>query len=236
MKSCVIIPTLNEENNVLKLYNKILKTKTNLDILFIDDNSSDNTRLVIQKLSKKNKKVKFIFRDNKKGIGSAHKDAIKYAYKKKYNLIITMDADGTHDPKYFKQMIKKAYTNDYVITSRFKKKDLIKDWPLERKIITYLRHFLVKSFLGLSHDASGAYRCFFTKKIPLNLFFKSKNNDYAFFWEVTYLIKLQGFTIYEVPARLVYRKLGKSKMKFKHIIYSLFYLIKILIERKILKN
>ena len=147
-----------------------------------------------------------------------------------------MDADGTHDPKYFKQMIKKAYTNDYVITSRFKKKDLIKDWPIERKIITYLRHFLVKSFLGLSHDASGAYRCFFTKKIPLNLFFKSKNNDYAFFWEVTYLIKLQGFSIYEVPARLVYRKLGKSKMKFKHIIYSLFYLIKILIQRKILKN
>jgi len=236
MRSCVIIPTLNEENNILKLYNKILKTKTNLDILFIDDNSSDNTRLIIQKLSKKNKKIKFIFRNKKKGIGSAHKDAIKYAYKKKYNLIITMDADGTHDPKYFKQMIKKAYTNDYVITSRFKKKDLIKDWPIERKIITYLRHFFVKSFLGLSHDASGAYRCFLTKKIPLNLFFKSKNNDYAFFWEVTYLIKLQGFSIYEVPARLVYRKLGKSKMKFKHIIYSLFYLIKILIERKILKN
>lgn len=236
MRSCVIIPTLNEENNILKLYNKIIKTKTNLDILFIDDNSSDNTRLIIQKLSKKNKKIKFIFRNNKKGIGSAHKDAIKYAYKKKYNLIITMDADGTHDPKYFKQMIKKAYTNDYVITSRFKKKDLIKDWPIERKIITYLRHFFVKSFLGLTHDASGAYRCFLTKKIPLNLFFKSKNNDYAFFWEVTYLIKLKGFSIYEVPAKLVYRKLGKSKMKFKHIIYSLFYLIKILIERKILKN
>ena len=142
MKSCVIIPTLNEENNILKLYNRILKTKINLDILFIDDNSSDNTRLIIKKLSKKNKKIKFIFRNNKKGIGSAHKDAIKYAYKKKYNLIITMDADGTHDPKYFKQMIKKAYTNDYVITSRFKKKDLIKDWPIERKIITYLRHFL----------------------------------------------------------------------------------------------
>ena len=236
MKSCVIIPTLNEENNILKLYNKILKTKINLDILFIDDNSSDNTRLIIKKLSKKNKKIKFIFRNNKKGIGSAHKDAIKYAYKKKYNLIITMDADGPQDPKYFKQMIKKAYTHDYVITSRFKKKDLIKDWPIERKIITYLRHFFVKSFLGLSYDASGAYRCFLTKKIPLNLFFKSKNNDYAFFWEVTYLIKLQGFTIYEVPARLVYRKLGKSKMKIKHIIYSLFYLIKILIERKILKN
>ena len=56
MKSCVIIPTLNEENNILKLYNKILKTKTNLDMLFIDDNSSDKTRLIIKKLSKKIRK------------------------------------------------------------------------------------------------------------------------------------------------------------------------------------
>ncbi len=235
MRSCVIIPTLNEEKNILKLYKKILKTKINLDILFVDDNSTDNTRLIVKKLSKNNKKVKFIFRNNKKGIGSAHKDAIKYAYKKKYSLIITMDADGTHDPKYFKSMIKKAYMYDYVITSRFKKENLIKDWPIERKLITYTRHILVKTFLGLSYDASGAYRCFLTKKIPLNIFFQSKNNDYAFFWEVTYQIKLKQYTIYEIPVKLVYRKLGKSKMKFKHIIYSLFYLMKIFFERKILK-
>ena len=235
MKSCVIIPTLNEENNILKLYKKIIKTKINLDVLFIDDNSTDNTRLLIKRLSKQSKKIKFIFRNNKKGIGSAHKDAIKYAYKKKYSLIITMDADGTHDPKYFKSMISKASMYDYVITSRFKKSNLIKDWPIERKIITYVRHFLVRFFLGLTYDASGAYRCFLTKKIPLNIFFKSKNNDYAFFWEVTYLIKLQRYTIYEIPVKLVYRKLGKSKMKLKHIVYSLFYLIKIFFERKILK-
>ena len=81
MKLCLIIPTLNEENNIRKIYKKILNTKIKLDILFVDDNSTDKTRLIIKKLSNKNKKVKFIFRNNKKGIGSAHKDAIKYAYK-----------------------------------------------------------------------------------------------------------------------------------------------------------
>ena len=77
---------------------------------------------------------------------------------------------------------------------------------------------------------------FLQKKFRSIYFLNPKIMIMLFFWEVTYLIKLQGFTIYEVPARLVYRKLGKSKMKIKHIIYSLFYLIKILIERKILKN
>ena len=53
------------------------------------------------------------------GIGSAHKDAIRYAYKKKYNTILTMDADGTHDPKYIKSMIEGLKNFDMVLTSRF---------------------------------------------------------------------------------------------------------------------
>jgi len=235
MKLCLIIPTLNEENNIDKIYKKILNTKIKLDIIFVDDNSSDKTRFIIKSLCRKNKNIKFIFRNNKKGIGSAHKDAIKYAYKNNYNLIITMDADGTHDPKYFDAMIKKAHKYDYVITSRFKKLNLIKDWPIERKLITYTRHFLIKLFLDLSYDASGAYRCFMTNKIPLKIFTQSKNNDYAFFWEITYLIKLEKYSIYELPVRLVYRKLGKSKMQFKHIISSFFYLLKMFFERKFLK-
>ena len=233
MKICVVIPTLNEERNISNILKKIRQTKIKLDILFVDDNSNDKTQDLIKIFKKKYKNISYIFRENKVGIGSAHKDAIKYVYKKKYDLIITMDADGTHDPKYFKKMISKAQEHDYVITSRFKRSNLIKDWPIERKIITYTRHLLVKFFLGMTLDASGAYRCFFIKKIPLNMFFKAKNNDYAFFWEITYLIKFYGYSIHEIPVRLVYRKLGKSKMKFKHIIYSLSYLIKIFLNKKI---
>jgi len=232
MKICVIIPTLNEEKNIEKIFSKVKKTNIKLDILFVDDNSNDESQKLIIKLSNKYKNVKYIFRKNKVGIGSAHKDAIKYAYQKKYDLLITMDADGTHDPKYFKKMIKSSKTYDYVITSRFIKPDLIKDWPLFRKIITYARHALVKIFLGMGLDASGAYRCFYTKKISLNDILKAENNDYAFFWEVTYIIKKRGYSICEIPVKLIYRKLGKSKMKFKHIIYSLLYLFKIFIFQK----
>lgn len=230
MKICLIIPTLNEEKNIPEILKKISKTRIKLDILFIDDNSIDGSQKIIKKLSKRNKHISYIFRKNKVGIGSAHKDAIKHAYKNKYNLIITMDADGTHDPKYFKKMIISAKKYDYVITSRFIRENLINDWPLFRKFITYSRHILVQFFLGMELDASGAYRCFYTNKIKLKDILAAKNNDYAFFWEVTYLIK-KNYSIYEIPVRLVYRKLGKSKMKIKHILFSLLYLFKIFISK-----
>ena len=232
MNICVVIPTLNEEKNIPKIFNKIINTKIKLDILFIDDNSIDASQNIIKNLKKKFKYVKYIFRHNKIGIGSAHKDGIKYCYKNKYDLIITMDADGTHDPKYFKKMITAAKYFDYVITSRFANPGLIKDWPLLRKFITYSRHTLVKMILGISYDASGAYRCFYRNKINLKDICAAKNYDYAFFWEITYIIKKRGYKIHEIPVQLIYRKLGKSKMKIKHIFFSLFYLFKIFIFKK----
>jgi len=232
MKICVIIPTLNEEKNIEKTFLKIKKTKIKSDILFVDDNSTDNSQKIIINLSKKFKNVDYLFRKNKTGIGSAHKDAIKKVYSRKYDLLIIMDADGTHDPKYFEKMISSAKINDYVITSRFIKPNLIKDWPLFRKIITIARYYLVKIFLGMSLDASGAYRCFYLKKINLKDILSAKNNDYAFFWEVTYIILNRGYRIHEIPVKLVYRKLGKSKMKFSHIVFSLLYLFKIFISKK----
>ena len=210
MKICLIIPTLNEEKNIIKLFNNIKKTQIKLNILFVDDNSSDQTQKLIIFLKNKYNNIDYLFRKKKIGIGSAHKDGIKLCYKKNYDLIITMDADGTHDPKYLKEMISKATTFDYVITSRYKRKNLLVDWPLFRKVLTYARRFLVKAFLGMNYDASGAYRCFFTKKIKLKDILAAKNNDYAFFWELTYIIKKKNHSIYEVPVQLIYRKLGSE--------------------------
>jgi dolichol-phosphate mannosyltransferase len=232
MKICVAIPTLNEEKNIFNIYSKIKKTKIKLDVLFVDDNSTDRTQKLILKLSKQNKNIKYIFRENKVGIGSAHKDAIKYIYKKKYDLLMTMDADGTHNPKYFKKLITNAKKYDYVITSRFIKPGLIKDWPLFRKFLTCSRHLLMKILLKMDLDATGAYRCFYLKKINLKDILKAKSDDYAFFWEVTFILKKKNYSIKEIPVRLIYRQLGESKMKFSHIVYSLIQLFKIFIFQK----
>ena len=77
------------------------------------------------------------------GIGSAHKDGFIWAYKKNYKIIITMDADGTHDSKYLKCLIEELKNSDIVVTNRFLEKNLLKNWPLFRIFLTRSRHLLI---------------------------------------------------------------------------------------------
>lgn len=222
----LIIPTLNERKNILNLFKKIKSFNYKLDFLFIDDNSTDGTREQILKFCKKNKNVSYIFRPRKMGIGSAHKDGLKYAYKKKYKIILTMDADGTHDPKYIKYLLKFSKDFDLISTNRFIKKNSLIEWPIQRRFLTKVRYYLINILLGMSHDSSGAFRCYSTKKIKLNDILKAKNDGYSFFWESLYLLNKKKISIKEVPIYLPYRKVGNSKMTMKDIIGSLLYLFK----------
>ena len=67
-KILLILPTINEEKNIKILLKQILKTKIKLDILIIDDGSSDNTLSVINNLKKKIKKIKFSLNQERKGL------------------------------------------------------------------------------------------------------------------------------------------------------------------------
>ena len=65
MKICLIIPTLNEEKNIIKLFNNIKKTQIKLNILFVDDNSSDQTQKLIISLKNKYNNIDYLFRKKK---------------------------------------------------------------------------------------------------------------------------------------------------------------------------
>ena len=93
-------------------------------------------------------------------------DGLIWCYKKNFNLIVTMDGDGTHDPKYINKLIKKTKNNYITISNRFLKKNSLRTWPLLRILITNLRHYLI-CFLGIKFDASGAFRCINKKKVNL---------------------------------------------------------------------
>ena len=231
-KNLIIIPTYNEKSNIQNLINNIFKYQNNFDLLFIDDNSPDGTANIIKKRQSKNKNIFLILRKKKSGIGSAHKIALKWGFKKKYKRIITMDADGTHNPKYIKKMIKKSNIAHLVITNRFLKKNSLSDWSLIRFFITNLRHFIIKLLLGLPYDASGAFRCYNTSKANINDIIQAKDNGYSFFWESLFVLYKKKYLINEIPIVLPGRYSGSSKMKIKDISHALIYLIKISLTKK----
>ena len=229
----LIIPTLNERKNITILFKKIKKIDQKINILFVDDNSTDGTREEILYLKKRSKSIYYIFRPRKLGIGSAHKDGLKFAYKKKYKIILTMDADGTHNPKYIKNLIKYSTKYDLISTNRFEKKDSLIEWPVHRRFLTKIRFYLINILLNINYDSSGAYRCYNAKNIKLNDVLSAQNDGYSFFWESLYLLNKKKYSIKEIPIYLPYRKVGSSKMTMRDIIGSLFYLFKYSIKNLI---
>ncbi len=227
-KTLIIVPTYNEQYNIKPLIKNIFKYyKKNKDVLFIDDNSIDKTRLKIEECQKKYKKIYLKQRKYKLGIGSAHKYGLKWGYKKNYKIIITMDCDGTHHPKYIKRMtnilIKKDL--DIVSTNRFLKKNSLKDWKIWRKLLTTLRFLVINKLLNINYDSSGAFRCYNTEKVKLKDLLKAKNNSYSFFWESTFILNKKKYKIFEIPINLPARLTGSSKMHLKDIFFALLYLI-----------
>lgn len=230
MKSLIIIPTLNEKNNIQRIASKIFSLKKNFfHILFVDDNSTDGSQAEILKLAKK-RNVNYLFR-KKRGLGSAHRDGILWAMNNKFNYCITIDADGTHDPKLIIKMLK-IMNNEFKIvhivnTNRFLNKTSLNDWSVIRLLITKVRFILVKLFLRTNLDSSGGFRLYNLNFINKKHFFLSKNNDYFYLVESLFYFEKLGYRIHEIPIKLKFRDYGSSKMKFYHVFESFIKLLQL---------
>ena len=233
-KLLIIIPVLDEVNNILPIIKKIFKflPAKKKHILFIDDNSKDGTREKIYLAQKKFNKIYLIKRNSKLGIGSAHKVGLKWGFKRKYEKIITMDCDGTHNPIYINRLLEKLDKKkcQIVSTNRFLDKNSLNDWNLWRMLLTKFRHKLIQFFLGIKYDSSGAFRGYLVNNIRIKDIFLAKNNSYSFFWESIFILS-KKYKIKEIPIKLPGRLSGVSKMRLKDILSAFFYLIKIYIKK-----
>ena len=165
------------------------------------------------------------------GFGSAHNDGIIWAYKKNYETIVTMDADGTHDPRYIKLLIEKIDSFNIVTTSRFLEKDLLKGWPIFRIFLTTLRHFTISLLLSMPYDSSGAFRCINCKKVNMYDLILAKNDSYTYFWESIFILHKKKYKIGQIPVQLPYRKIGSSKMQWKDIFFAIYYLAIVFLKK-----
>lgn len=215
----VFIPTYNERNNVERTCSQLLALHPSanaafpaFNILFVDDNSPDGTGAALDQLSEQHANVRVIHRPGKLGIGSAHQVGIAYAYDHGYETLVTMDCDGTHPPEYLPQLFAKAQHSEVVVGSRYLNKDSLNEWTLFRRLLTYGGHALTTTLLGMSYDASSAYRLYRLNVIPRRLFKLIHSPGYAFFFESLYVLNLNQFRIAEVGILLPARASGQSKM------------------------
>ncbi len=217
----IILPTYNERDNLEILVKKILKVlnRENIkgSIIIIDDNSPDGTGKIAQKLSiAYSNKIIYISRKSKQGLGSAYIVGFKKALSLGSKYIFEMDADLSHSPDDIPKFLKTIKKYDLVLGSRYINNGKIKNWNLNRKLISKGGTIYAKTILNLPiNDLTSGFKCFRRKvleKIDLN---NIQSDGYAFQIELTYKVAQYGFKIKEIPITFHERKRGISKFSKK---------------------
>lgn len=224
----IIIPTYNEKENIFKLSKKLLKLHPNSIIFIIDDTKEYN----LEDYFKKNKKINYFYRKNKKGRGSAVIEGLKLALKnKKINVFVEMDADFSHRPEELKTNLnlfnKKKL--DLLISSRYKNNSKIYNWSVQRRIFSSLANFLAKIILNVGvTDYTNGFRIYSKKASKIITSKCGKIGDgFIVLSEILLQLKMNNLKISDTSSIFINRKRGESSVNFNLILQSFFGLIKL---------
>jgi len=228
----IIVPTYNERENVEIIARRIRTTIPEAQLLFIDDNSPDGTGAILEAFANQDQKIAVIHRPGKLGVGSAHLEGLRYAYKAGMSIVITLDADLTHSPENIHGMIEALENADVATASRFHHDGGLDGWNFTRKVMTHAGHTLTRVLLGLPYDASSAFRAYRLTTIPQGCFDLVRTSGYSFFYESLKILSMNEISIIDVPVVLPARTYGHSKMKPKDIRQSVFFLLRLSLETK----
>ena len=238
----IILPSFNEEKNLLKILKKIeaLNKKNKSKVILVDDASTDRTSEIVKKKYKF--EIYYVKHKKNKGLSIALETGFKKVKKigKKNDIIISLDSDNTHPIELIPSMVKKIdLNNDIVIASRFQKKSLVRGVSFFRKLMSVGAKHAFKIFFPFKNlnDYTcnfRAYKFYFIKKLTNKKnFFKGEGFNIAA-KILIYFIKCYKFiNIDEVPLNLNYHyKIGSSKMKVSLTIFlTLKLIIKSLLKR-----
>jgi len=215
------IPTLNEVRNVEPMVKRLFKLPLSFDLLFVDDNSDDGTREVLNRVAAQYSSIKVIHRPSKLGIGSAHKDILRFAYEHGYEVLVTLDCDFSHQPEDIPRLFSESIDIPLVVGSRFLDSQSLSEWNLKRKLLTHLGHWLTSRLLRLPMDATGAFRMYRLNLIPCEIWGRVESDGYAFFFESLVVARKSGLKCGEISIHLPKRVYGESKLNLQQALRSL---------------
>jgi len=230
----VVIGTYNERENIESLVQAILSLRMSEepDILIVDDNSPDGTGEIADALSRKSPRVHVLHGPRKRGLGKACIEAFEWALRNNYEIIITMDADFSHDPRYLPEMVERSKECDLVIGSRYVRGGGVRDWPWYRKLMSRGGSIYARTVTGMSvSDATGGFNCYRRSVLESIGMRNIRSEGYAFQIEMKCRVWKRSFRICELPIVFPDRTRGKSKMSKKIFAEAFFRCIQLRFSR-----
>lgn len=218
MRSLIIIPAYNEEENIITVINNIKQSNPKMDYLIVNDGSTDGT----EKVCRINH-FQFISLPVNLGIGGAVQAGYRYALQNDYDIAIQMDGDGQHDPQYLDKLIE-PIINDKVnatIGSRYIDREGFQSSGIRRMGIKLLSDLIYICTGTKIKDVTSGYRAVDKKLIKIYAY--NYSLDYPEPEAIVTAI-VHGMKIQEVPVVMKERMAGKSSIDLKKSIY---YMIKV---------
>ncbi|MCH8801836.1 MAG: polyprenol monophosphomannose synthase [Chloroflexi bacterium] len=218
----IVVPTYNERENIPVLCEKLRRTldgRWTYEIIVVDDNSPDGTGEVVRQLAQDNPAIKLLERPGKLGIGTAFIDGIRHALSiADSDIIITMDADMSHDPGDLPRIIAAAGNADLVQGSRYIQGGKVIGWSLRRKLQSLTANAMCRFLLGTGlRENTTSYRAY-SRKLAERLLCLSAVKGYEFLPLVALLARREKYRIVEVAITFVDRRLGQSKTSLRVIV------------------
>ena len=215
MRSVLIVPTYNEAANIEKFLTQVRTDAPDTDILVVDDNSPDQTARIAETLAAKLGSIKVLNRTSQRGYAAASRDAMLAAIESGYDVIATMDADFSHDPKVLTKLISLVDSETaLVIGSRYVPGGGVTNWSLFRRVLSKWGNLYTAFCLRLKiKDCTSGFRAYSAASLK-NIDLANLTADgYAFLSEMAFVISRKKLgSIVESPIVYVDRAFGESKM------------------------
>ena len=226
----VIIPTYNEKENIQAIIEAVFNQKKKFHILVVDDNSPDGTAEIVERLITQYSDALFIEkRMGKNGLWTAYIHGFKWAIQKKYDYIIEMDADFSHNPKDLVRLYEACEKEgaDVSIGSRYSQGVNVVNWPMKRVLLSYFASKYVRFITRIPiHDTTAGFVCYKRSVLETIKLNKIRFVGYAFQIEMKFKAWKHNFKIKEVSVIFTDRTEGTSKMSDGIIYEALFGVLK----------
>ena len=223
MQVAVIVPTYNEKENIESLVAQLLALPIEVDVIVVDDNSPDGTGEIADRLAAENEgRISVIHRAGKLGLGTAYIAGFKYALAEGADLVCSMDADFSHNPRYLPEMVAKIGEGyDLVIGSRYVRGGGSNHGAI-RRVFSWGANTITRVMLGLcAHDTTAGFRCYRREVLESLDLDGIKSSGYSFLFEMLFTVERRGWQVGEVPIYFEDRTLGASKISKNEIFRAL---------------
>ncbi|WP_311836300.1 polyprenol monophosphomannose synthase [Cellulomonas fimi] len=209
----VLIPTYNERENIGQIVARVRAATPECAVLIIEDNSPDGTGAVADALARDDAAVHVLHRPGKQGLGAAYLAGFDWAFSEGYDVVVEMDADGSHQPEQLPRILAALADADVALGSRWVPGGSVVNWPVHRTLLSRGGSLYARLVLGIPvRDVTGGYRAYRSSALRPLVADGVASQGYCFQIDLVQRALVAGLTVTEVPITFVERTRGESKM------------------------